>query len=68
MIEIHIPRSTPAKLADSHVHLGLHILNKLREKGVPVEGVLFPVGVTSGRLEIETDDLASDDWIYRWHP
>ncbi len=68
MIEVHIPRDQITKLNESHVHLGQYVLRKLREKGVPVEGVLFPTGVESGTLEIEGDDLASDDVIWRWKP
>lgn len=68
MIELRVPRDTVSKLRDSPVLLGLHILNGLRGKGAPVEGVLFPCGVSTGRLEVETDDLATDDWIWRWYP
>ncbi len=69
MIEIHISKDVvPAKFEDNDVQFGQIVLNKLRAAGVPVIGTVFLRGVETGRLELECDDLASDDYIYRWHP
>ncbi len=69
MIEIQIPRNAvPAKFADNDVQFGQIVLERLRAAGVPAVGNIFLRGVESGRLEMECDDLASDDWIYRYFP
>ena len=68
-IEITIPRNAvPARFEDNDVQFGQILMGRLRDAGVPVIGTLFPRGVESGRLEMETDDLASDDLVYRWYP
>lgn len=70
MIEVRIDRDLyRTRFKESDVLVGVHTLNQLREAGVPVEGVLFVRGVSSGRLEIEPeDDLVGNDMIYRWYP
>lgn len=69
MIEVHIPRdAVPKQFEDNDVQFGQLVLDRLRAKGVPAIGKIFLRGVESGRLEMECDDLASDDYIYRWHP
>jgi len=49
------------------VHIANYVLTNLRELGVPIIGTLLP-RVESGVLEITVDDLATDDYIYRWRP
>ncbi len=65
MVEIRIAAAALMRF-DSEVHKGMHILSEMRRAGIPVVGVLFPLGVERGRLEIEFDDLASDEWVFRW--
>lgn len=65
MIEVRIATSKLAKF-DNEVHRGMLVLRELREAGVPVVGVLFPLGVERGKLEIEYDELVSDEWVFRW--
>lgn len=65
MIEVRIPAARLVRFGNE-VHAGMHVLKTLREAGVPVVGVLYPQGVESGVLEIERDDLALDEWVYRW--
>lgn len=48
------------------VHLGLQVLGELRRRGVPVVGVLWPVGVEYGVLTVEGPDLLSGEVIYTW--
>lgn len=69
MIEINIPRNVvPRQFEDNDVQFGQIVLERLRAAGVPAIGHVFLRGVETGRLEMECDDLASDDYIYRWHP
>ena len=42
------------------------VLRELREAGMPVVGSLFPLGVERGKLEVEYDELVSDEWVWRW--
>ena len=65
MIEVRISASKLAKF-DNEVHRGMLVLRELREAGVPVVGTLFPLGAERGRLEIEYDELVSDEWVFRW--
>ena len=65
MIEVRIAAARLAKF-DSEVHRGMLVLRELRDAGIPVVGALFPLGVKAGRLEVELDDLASDEWVWRW--
>ena len=51
---------------DNPVHLGLRTLRNLRDAGVPVIGVLWPVGVESGLLTIGEPDLVTGVIEYRW--
>lgn len=69
MIEIHIPKdAVPAKFEDNDIQFGQIVLDKLRAAGVPAIGQVFLRGVETGRLEMECDDLASDDYIFRYFP
>ena len=65
MIEVRIAAARLLKF-DSEVHRGILVLRELRERGIPVVGSLFPLGVKSGRLECEYDELVSDEWVWRW--
>lgn len=65
MIEVRIPQARLAAL-NNEVHVGMHILSELRAAGVPAEGTLFVRGVTAGSLQVEFDDLASDEWVWTW--
>jgi hypothetical protein len=51
---------------DNPVRLGLYLLSNLRELGVPVVGVLWPIGVESGELTIGSVDLVDGTVEYRW--
>lgn len=70
MIEVRIDRDLyRTRFNENDVLLGIHTLEQLREAGIPVEGILFVRGVSSGRLEIEPEDeLIGNDWVYRWYP
>ncbi len=48
------------------VHLGLAVLGELRRRGVPVVGVLWPVGVEWGVLTVVGPDLLSGEVEYTW--
>ncbi len=65
MIEVRIAAARLAKF-DSDVHRGMFVLRELLAAGVPVVGVLFPLGVERGKLEMEYDELVSDEWVWRW--
>lgn len=71
-VEVRIPKAKRKELRDNEVLFGAYILRQLKEKGVPVDGVLFVCGVTHGRLECRTDlDLAGeagDEYVFRWVP
>lgn len=51
---------------DNPIHQGMYVLQRLRDAGVPVIGVLWPMGVESGVLSIEPPDLAEGITIYSW--
>lgn len=69
MIEVRIPRNVVRAIyQDNDIQFGQILLDRLRAAGIPVVRTLLVRGVEHGRLEFETDDLASDDWIYRWYP
>lgn len=67
MIEVSISR---AKLIafDNDVHAGMHILNRLREAGIPVVGTIGVRWVENGVLEVEDDELASEDIVFKYRP
>ena len=65
MIEVRIP-TTKLDAFGNEVHANMHVLAALREAGVPATGVLGLRGVENGVLEIECDDLAADEIVYRW--
>ena len=65
MIEVRIPAERLVRFGNE-VHAGMHVLKALREAGVPAVGVLYVQGVESGVLSIEFEDLAMDEWVYRW--
>lgn len=68
MIEVRIPEAKLQSFNGNEVHAGLHTLQVLRNAGIPAVGVLFVQGVERGILEIELEDLAVDEWVYRWRP
>jgi hypothetical protein len=63
--EVRIPEAHLARF-ECHTHRGIHTVERLREAGVPVVGVLAPLGVERGVLSVETDDLATGDTVWRW--
>ena len=65
MIEVRIPAERLVRFGNE-VHAGMHVLATLRDAGIPAVGVLYVQGVKAGKLEIEFDDLAMDEWVYRW--
>lgn len=65
MTEVRIPeREMLAR--DNQVAAGLWVLARLRGAGIPVTGVLFPLGVERGILSVEIDDLATGDTVWTW--
>lgn len=64
MIEVRIPRDK-IRSFDNSVLQGQFIMNRLRESGAPVIGVLFPIGVEHGVLESFIDPMF-DELVYRW--
>lgn len=65
MIEVRIPVSRLVAFG-SEVHASIYILKRLRGEGIPMVGVLGPVGPERGVLTVEFDDLAMDEWVYTW--
>ena len=47
------------------VHAGIHILEKLRAAGIPVRGVLLPMGVAEGTLTMTDSDLSAE-LVWQW--
>lgn len=45
---------------ENPIHQGMHVLAKLRERGVPVVGELYPAGVARGTLAVAAPDLAGE--------
>jgi hypothetical protein len=66
VIEFRLTRLKIVQLGNE-VHVSNFVLGKLRELGVPVVGVLCP-RIETGTLIVKSDDLATDDYIYRWTP
>lgn len=64
-VEVRIDPAALAKLP-AEVHKGLHVLNALRDGGIPATGVIFTQGVTHGALVQYVDDMFGDH-VYRWH-
>lgn len=67
MIEVRIEKRRLDAFGNE-VHAGMHILDRLREAGVPIRGVLGPVVPESGVLSCEIDDLGLEEYVYRWTP
>lgn len=53
---------------ENPIHQGMHVLMRLRDAGVPVIGVLWPMGVESGVLSVGVPDLADGIVEYVWRP
>lgn len=51
---------------DNPIHQGMHVLDRLRTAGIPVLGCVWPEGVGSGTLSVESPDLADGTTLYRW--
>lgn len=67
MIEVRIPFDLIAKLG-SEVHANVRVIQKLRDKGVPVIGAISVQGVEHGKLTSFTDEgLDGNDLVYQWH-
>ena len=67
MIEVRIPKSAIVAYGrGSEVHEGVYVLGRLRAAGIPIQGNLFPTVPSSGALSVEVDDLALEEWVYRW--
>lgn len=64
MIEVRIPMADVQRFENS-VITGQMIMNRLRAAGVPVLGVLFPLGAERGAL-VSFVDAMFDDMVYRW--
>lgn len=68
-VEIRVPDAF-VKRMNNDVHVGIHVLTKLREAGVPVIGVLWPHAVQHGRLESwsERDLDDCEEHVWHWTP
>lgn len=64
MVTITVTRQQLVVL-DHDIHIGNHTLRALREVGVPVIGVLWPMGVESGVLSMRVDSL-TEDMVWTW--
>lgn len=64
MVEVRIPVEKIEEFENS-VLKGQLIMNKLRAAGIPVIGILFPIGVSRGSLLSFCDDMFGD-MVYRW--
>lgn len=51
---------------ENPIHQGMFVLQRLRDAGVPVIGVLWPMGVESGVLSVGVPDLADGIVEYVW--
>lgn len=63
VIEVRIPKSLIEKLAGNEVQLNVRVIEKLREKGVPVIGAISVQGVSFGKLTVLT---GSGDYVYEF--
>jgi hypothetical protein len=64
MIEVRIDYARVTKIGNE-VIFGVEVLGKLKEAGIPVEGVLFPRAVTRGTLSLTVDPVLGDH-VYQW--
>ena len=67
MIEVRIEKRRLDAFGNE-VHASMHVLNQLRQAGVPIRGVLGPVVPDRGVLSCEIDDLGLEEYVYRWTP
>jgi len=67
MTEVRIPAAELTRF-NNDVHWGTYVLGKLRDAGIPVTGVLFPLSIESGTLTTYRDDLAVDEFVWQWSP
>jgi hypothetical protein len=67
-IQVIVTATVFDKLAND-IHRGLHVLTQLRKAGVPVLGLLWPIGVESGHLHITVEeDLDGSNRVFTWTP
>lgn len=51
---------------DNPIHQGMHVLERLRAAGIPVQGSVWPSGVDSGTLTMHEVDLGDGTTQYSW--
>lgn len=66
-IEVRVPADFLAAQGPNNVARGIQVVNRLKEAGIPVQGVLFPEGVEHGALVIYNDTMFGDT-VYCWRP
>lgn len=64
MITVRIDKSTLRNFG-SDIHGGMHTLKTLQKAGIPVVGVLLPMGAANGVLTM-TDDEFADEIVWTW--
>lgn len=68
MIELRIDQYQLEKATNDLIYQQ-HILNALRQAGVPVVGVLVIRSVSRGKLVMHIEqDIDGDTFIWRWYP
>jgi hypothetical protein len=66
-IECRFPGDLQARLNDNEVLANVRVLERLRQKGVPVLGAISVRGVANGELSVRTEeDLDGDETVYKW--
>jgi len=65
-IIVEITRSELIGLRHPHTYQSM-LINKLKDAGIPVEGVLIFNGVKTGKL-IQEENLEKASYIFRWKP
>lgn len=65
-IEVSLDPETLKRL-DHDIHAGIYLLKQLRERGVPVIGSIWPIGVEHGTLTLSVDAVFGDR-TWTWKP
>ena len=54
-----------AVFAGQPVLTGVHILDRLRAAGIPVQGSIWPIGIENGEMHVTMNDAAT---TFEWEP
>jgi hypothetical protein len=66
-VKVVITKEQLDKFEHSPVHHGMKVLAQLQAQGVPVRGVTWPTGVSSGTLTSSYDEMF-EEFTYEWRP